>query len=210
MHAKPIKFFKKDDTSTYKLIKDKVINHSEIVVNFFDYCNMRCAFCSQDHESKEGMSRLEILEKIPYILNYINTNNSNLFLLHLMGGELFQDELIDNNFLEYFSEFIETLEKQKPTGVELNYNFITNLVFTRTDKVIEFLNKHNLKIAISYDPVARFTPKQLVQFKTNVDIFKPYIRMVSSVMTKQNMNAIISEDNYFKYLYDNFTIHFER
>jgi hypothetical protein len=126
-----------------------------------------------------------------------------------MGGELFQDELIDNNFLNYFSEFIETLESQKPSDKKISYNFITNLIFTKTDDILNFLKKYNLKIAISYDPVARFNKTQLLQFKKNIDIFKPFIRVVSSVMTKQNIQHIMNGDDYFDYLYNNFTIHFD-
>lgn len=209
MRAQPIKFYEKDDDSTYELIKKKVIDHSEIVVNFFDYCNMRCSFCPQDHESKLGVSRNDILAKVPFLLNYINNNLSSEFILHLMGGELFQDDLIDDNFLEYFSEFIEQMNRGVRPGVTLNYNFITNLVFTRTKEVKQFCDKHGLKLAISYDPVARFTVTQLEQFKINVEEFKDYNRMVSCIMTKQNMRAIIEGDSYFTYLYNNFDCHWD-
>jgi sulfatase maturation enzyme AslB (radical SAM superfamily) len=209
MQSKPIKFLKKDDYSTYDLIRSKVVDYSEIVVNFFDYCNMKCSFCPQDHSSIEGMTREEILSKVPFIINYIQNTESNEILLHLMGGELFQDELIDRGFLQYYTEFIHLLESQKPKNKKLTYNFITNLVFTRIVEVKSFCNKHDLKIAISYDPVARFTKKQLLQFKANVEVFKSYIRIVSCVMTKQNMSAIIRGDEYFTYLYNNFDCHWD-
>lgn len=209
MRVQPITFYKKDDSATYDVIKSKVIDHSEIVVNFFDYCNMRCSFCPQDHDSKEGVSRESILAKVPFILDYVESNPSKQFLLHLMGGELFQDDLIDDNFLEYFSEFIELLERDKRKDVKLSYNFITNLVFTKTHDVKNFCDKHDLKIAISYDPVARFTVPQLAQFKLNVEEFKDDIRMFSCVMTKQNMKAIIQGDPYFTYLYNNFDCHWD-
>lgn len=209
MRAQPIQFYKKDDYSTYDLIKSKIIDHSEIVVNFFDYCNMKCSFCTQIHSSTEGMSKEEILSKVSLILNYIQTNESNEILLHLMGGELFQDELIDEGFLQHYSEFIHQLETQKPSHKKITYNFITNLVFTKINEVKSFCDKHKLKIAISYDPVARFTKKQLQQFKLNVEEFKNYIRMVSCVMTKQNMKEIIKGDEYFTYLYNNFDCHWD-
>lgn len=210
MKSQPIHFYQKpDDLRTYDIIKTKVINHSEVVVNFFDYCNMRCSFCPQEHDSKEGMTREDILLKVKPILSYINNNPSNTFLLHLMGGELFQDELIDIGFLDYYSQFIEELERGKREDVTLQFNFITNLVFKRTKEVMDFCDKHKLEIAISYDPVARFSKSQLEIFKNNVELFKPYIRMVSSVMTKQNMRAIIDGDEYFTYLYNNFTAHWD-
>jgi sulfatase maturation enzyme AslB (radical SAM superfamily) len=208
MQEHPITFFKKeDDSKIYELIKSKIINHSEVVVSFFDYCNMRCSFCPQDHESKIGMTKEGILSKIPFILDYMDKNKSNRFLFHLMGGELFQDELIEAGFLDYYSEFIDLTDVSKERIID--YNFITNLVFTKTEEIQQFLQKHNLKIAISYDPVARFSKPQLEQFKKNIEIFKPYIRMFSCVITKQNIKAILEGDEYFDYLYDNFDCHWD-
>lgn len=209
MHIQPITFYKKDDHSTYEVIKNKIIDHSEVVVNFFDHCNMRCSFCPQDHSSTLGMSREEIVSKVPHILNYINNNPSQEFLFHLMGGELFQDELIENGFLDYYSDFISLIEYGKPPNVVVNFNFITNLAFTKVDEVKAFCDKHNLKLAISYDPVARFSVKQLELFKINIEQFKGYIRMFSCVMTKQNMKAIIDGDDYFTYLYNQFDCHWD-
>ena len=207
MQTQPIKFYE-EGVSAYDIIKTKVIDHSEIVVNFFDYCNMRCSFCTQDHESKQGATREEILSKVAPILSYVKRNPSKNFLLHLMGGELFQDELINNGFLEHYASFINQLETQREDKT-LQYNFITNLVFTEREKVKQFLDAFELNIAISYDPRARFSPTQLELFKENVEYFKPYIRIVSSVMTKQNMEAIINGDDYFDYLYSNFDIHWD-
>jgi len=208
MQTKPITFYKEDVTA-YDIIKTKIIDHAEIVVNFFDYCNMRCSFCTQDHDSKVGASRDEILSKVPHISRYVERNKSSEFLLHLMGGELFQDDLINKNFLEYYSEFIEQLNNSCRSDATLQYNFITNLVFEEKEKIMEFLDKHSLDIAISYDPRARFSAKQFEIFKKNVEYFKGRIRMVSCVMTNQNMSAIIKGDSYFDYLYDNFDIHWD-
>jgi len=208
MQTKPIKFYNEDVTA-YDLIKTKVIDHAEIVVNFFDLCNMRCSFCTQDHESALGASQSEILSKVPYIARYVERNPSRHFLLHLMGGELFQDSLIEKGFMDYYAEFIDSLEASCRSDADLQYNFITNLTFTRVREVLNFLDKYELKIAISYDPRARFSKEQFEIFKVNVEIFKPYIRMVSCVMTKQNMKAIIDGDEYFEYLYDNFDVHWD-
>jgi len=209
MQVHPVKFYKKEETD-YSIIKNKIIDHSEIVVNFFDHCNMRCSFCTQDHESKEGATRAEILSKVTQISQYINSNvKTQDFLLHLMGGELFQDELIEQNFLSYYAEFMHELNQSVRLGVKLHYNFITNLVFEEVDKVKYFLDTNNLKIAISYDPVARFTKPQFERFKINVEIFKDYITLVSCQMTKQSMRAIIKGDRYFEYLYDNFEVHWD-
>ena len=200
----------KEDVTAYKIIANKIIEHAEIVVNFFDYCNMRCSFCPQNHEDKQGITREEILSKTEHILEWVEKNeNTNVFLLHLMGGELFQDDLIDNGILEHFSEFINILESKKRVGTTLQYNFITNLVFERTNEVINFLNKEDLKIAISYDSTGRFNREQFQVFKHNVELFKPYIRLFSCVLTRKSMEKVMQGDVYYDYLYNLFDCHWD-
>ena len=89
-----------------------------------------------------------------------------------MGGELFQDEWIDDGFLEIYEKFIEEIRSIVTDDKVVVYNFVSNLLFTRTTEVIYFLAKHDLKFSISYDPHGRFNKEQLELFKKNVDIFK--------------------------------------
>lgn len=189
----------------YELIDKKVIDYAEIVVCLFDYCNMTCAFCSQNHNDTRGASREEIMSKVPGIVNWINKNTrSSYFKIHIMGGELFQDELINKGFLDIYQEFIDSIRDQVDPKKEVVPNFVTNLVFDEVDKVKDFLVKNNLKVSISYDPRGRFKGKQLEVFKRNVEYFKPQIEMVSLVMTKQNIAAVVAGDEYFDYLYSTF------
>lgn len=211
MKAHVIEFHRKEDEPTYEMIKSKIIDHAEIVVNFFDHCNMRCVFCPQDHESKVGATREDILAKVPIIVNYLRLNSkTDNFLLHVMGGELFQDEFIDEGFLGYYSEFIEQLEAQKPPHAILNFNFITNLIFTRRKEMMDFINKHSLDLAISYDPSGRFNARQFELFKENIELFKDRIRMVSLGMTNVNIDKLVNhKDPYFDYLYDLYDMYFD-
>lgn len=209
MKVIPIKQVNKELTS-YEIIGNKVIDHSEIVVNFFDYCNMKCSFCPQDHSDKQGTTKEEILSKTKYILDYVNENQkTKSFFLHLMGGELFQDDLIDDGILNHFDDFIDILEKNKRHNSELSYNFITNLIFDNTTEVLKFLKKNNLKINISYDPTGRFNKEQFIKFKNNVEIFKSHINLFSCVMTQKSMEKIIEGDDYFDYLYKHFDCHWD-
>jgi hypothetical protein len=192
--------------SFYQIIDSKVIDYAEIVVCLFDHCNLTCAFCPQEHDSKLGASREEILSKVPDIAKWINSNNrSSYFKLHIMGGELFQDGWIDSGFLLHYQEFIDEIRKAVSANKELYFNFITNLVFDRTDEVKAFLDKNSLKVSSSYDPKGRFNSAQFEVFKRNVEIFKSYVQMFSIVLTKQNMRAVINGDKYFDYLYQNFS-----
>lgn len=204
MKAQPITFHKKENNDFYEIIKNKIPDYSEIIVNLFDHCNLRCVFCPQDHDDIVGASKKEILSKVGPVLEYIRSNDSNEFHLHMMGGELFQDQFIRDGFLEFYSEFMETLIQLVPPNKKIIFNYITNLIFEETDKIKHFIKKHNLKVAISYDPVGRFNKEQFLIFKRNVEIFKKDIRMVSCTMTNQSMKKIISGDEYFNYLYSNF------
>jgi len=188
----------------YAVIQSKIPKHAEIIVNMFDHCNMKCVFCPQDHDDTTGMSRDEIMSKISPIIHYIETNPSPEFHLHIMGGELFQDHLIQQGFLDYYAEFMYEIERKAPPTKTIRFYIITNLVFKETSPVINFCKKHNIKIAISYDPVGRFNSSQLDVFKRNVELFKPLIRVISLTITKRSIGRIIEGDDYFDYLYDNF------
>lgn len=192
----------------YELIDRKVIDYAEIVVNLFDHCNMRCAFCPQDHESTVGATRAEILSKAKPIADWINSNTrSTYFKVHIMGGELFQDEWIEKKYLKIYTDFINEITLRVMLTKKVSFNFVTNLVFTKKYRVSEFLGKNDLKVSISYDLKGRFTDNQKEIFKQNVEWFKDRIEMVSLVATKQNIQALLNkEDPYFDYLYNNFTV----
>lgn len=189
----------------YKLIDRKVIDYAEIIVCLFDHCNLRCVFCPQDHTNTAGASREEILSKVPGIVKWINDNpRSTQFKIHIMGGELFQDEWIDQGFLNIYQEFIDGIRARVPQDKNIIPNFVTNLVFDQVNEVKEFLHRNNLQVSISYDPAGRFTKDQLITFKRNVESMKDYISMVSLVLTRQNMDAVTKGDEYFDYLYQTF------
>ena len=189
----------------YELIDKKIIDYAELVICLFDHCNLKCVFCSQDHNNTQGASEKEILSKVRGIVEWINNNKrSKYFKLHIMGGELFQDIWIQKQFLSIYQKFIDEIKSKVDSEKILAFNFITNLVFFETKKVLDFLEKNNLKISVSYDPHGRFTNAQFDIFKNNIEIFKDKIEMISLVMTKQNIEAVIKGDQYFDYLYDNF------
>jgi hypothetical protein len=191
--------------SIYDVIDSKVIDYGEVIVCLFEHCNLQCSFCPQDHDSLIGVSRDEIMSKVPRIVDWINANNrSKYFKLHIMGGELFQDKWINAGFLDFYQEMMDSIRKQVPCEKDLQFNYVTNLVFDETDAVLNFLNKNNLKVSISYDSNGRFTKNQFAIFKRNVELFKDKIEMVSLVLTKQNIVSIIKGDPYFDYLYANF------
>jgi organic radical activating enzyme len=197
--------------SLYKLIDSKVVDWAEIVVCLFDHCNLTCSFCPQEHNSLIGTTKQEILSKTEIISKWINENTrSKYFKIHLMGGELFQDTWIKQGYLQIYQELIDTIMLSiNETGKTVVFNFVTNLVFEQTDLVLSFLQKNDLKVSISYDSKGRFNEQQFNVFKKNVEVFKDTIEMVSLVMSQQNIRAITRGDDYFDYLYSNFTCDFD-
>lgn len=191
--------------SNYELIASKIVNHSEIVVCLFDHCNLRCTFCPQDHESLIGASREEILNKVGTITNWINNSmRSNIVKIHIMGGELFQDQWIKEGFIAHYQDFLESIRKLTNKSVTIIPNFITNLVFENTKPVLDFLELNSLKISVSYDPKGRFNADDRAIFNKNLITFAEKIEMVSIVMTKANINAVMDGDFTFRHLYDQY------
>ena len=88
------------------LLGVKIPDMGEIGIIFFEECNLRCPMCPQDHNSIEGQSRDEILSKVDTIKNILYDSVSSVVTLNIMGGELFQDHLLEE-YLPIYSEFIE-------------------------------------------------------------------------------------------------------
>jgi len=192
--------------TNYQFIKPKIVAHSEIVVCLFDYCNLRCTFCPQDHQSMIGASREEILAKVATINNWINfQSTSPVVKIHLMGGELFQDTLIERGFLDIYDELISQVKEGVKPGRKIIFNFITNLVFKKTTEVKAFLKKNQLKLSVSYDSAGRFNHYQRNLFSENIKVFSSEIELVSCVMTRENMHALTHGDELFDELYQQFT-----
>lgn len=199
-----------EDILFYKVIDNKVIDWSEIVLCLFEHCNLSCAFCPQNHSSILGASEEEILNKVSTITRYIERNDrSKHFIINTMGGELLQNTWIDKGFLNIYSKLIQQVKQKISSDKTVLFNFVTNLVFDKTDLIVDFIKKNNIILSVSYDIVGRFNTTALETFKKNIDILKPYIKMISCVLTKQNIEKIIAGDEYFDYLYKNFEIHFD-
>lgn len=195
----------------HELLKNKVPDYSEIEIFFFEHCDLRCAHCFQDHTSTLGMDESSILSKLSIIENFFKNNQKQIVHMNVMGGELFQDHLLDE-FLPIYSKFIKGVnELSVKYNKTIVYCFVTNLMTTRHEQFKNWLDEHSLKINVSYDSSGRFNINQMLLFKRNIEIYKDYINTVSSVATKQNIDIILAnKDSYFNYLYENFTYYWDQ
>ena len=192
-----------------EVLKTKLPDIAEVEIFLFEHCNLRCVHCFQDHEATVGMSEELILMKADMSADFMARNQLKEFTLNVMGGELFQDHLLDE-YLPMYSKFVDRVRKAAETlGKKVHLNFVTNLLSTRPD-VMGWLKKHDLMVSTSYDPTGRFNPSQFELFKKNIEVYRDRISIITGVATKQNISAIIKGDEYFTYLYDNFPFYWDQ
>lgn len=192
-----------------ELLKNKLPDIAEVEIFLFEHCNLRCVHCFQDHEARIGMSEAAILYKAELVGDFLERNKLKQYTLNVMGGELFQDELLDL-YLPVYTKFIERVQEfATKTGKTVNFNFVTNLLCTRPE-FMDWLVKHDLKVSTSYDPTGRFNAAQFELFKQNVELYRDRISIVTGVATKQNIDAILKGDEYFTYLYENFPFYWDQ
>jgi len=200
------------ETIESKLIGNAKKNtEGELIVVLFEFCDLTCQFCAQDHNSILGMDTVR--EKITIIKKALDTlkmRGKQSVTLNLMGGELFSDKVRDEIFNDY-AWLIEQIKAYSlEIGLPVNINIATNLVWTKTDRVLDLLKKVNLRLSASYDPAGRFNPQTLEIFRNNLPLFKDYIGQIGIVMTRPNIEKIMKgQAPHFDYLYENFMIVFD-
>lgn len=194
-----------------ELLKDKVPEYAEIEIFFFEHCNLRCVHCFQDHEATDGMSESAILSKLEIIEDFFKKTTRVPVTLNIMGGELFQDHLLEE-YLPIYSKFIDGVNHLSSIYNKIpKFNFVTNLLTTKHDLFKDWLDHHQLKLSVSYDLSGRFNINQLLQFKHNIEIYKEYIAIICLVATKHNIDLLINKgDKYFDYLYNTFHCYWDQ
>lgn len=197
--------------SVQELISSKVPDYAEIEIFFFEHCNLRCVHCFQNHTSTLGMSEKLILDKLSIIEDFFKKSPKVQVTLNIMGGELFQDHLMDE-YLPIYTKFINgVLNLSEQYNKIPLFNFVTNLLTTKHDLFSSWLRQHNLKLSVSYDLSGRFNINQLLQFKHNVELYRNFINVICLVATRQNIKLLLEkQDAYYDYLYDNFDCYWDQ
>jgi len=180
----------------------------EIIVTLFEYCDLNCKFCSQDHNSFFGIDT--ILEKIDIIKGRIKSLPREDYSVHFMGGEVFADALPDRVFQDYGKVIRELNNWAFSEGINLEICFTTNFVFTNTERFDIMLGSDPVTLLTSYDPSARFNKTTFPIFQENVRRYRDYIKSVNVIMTKPSIRKFMRDDvPFFEYLYDRFGIYFD-
>ncbi|MDR3607764.1 MAG: radical SAM protein [Oligoflexia bacterium] len=195
-------------------LRRKMNDEGEFFINFFERCNLQCGFCYQKHDDWTGIDG--ILGKVHSLLKQVDRLGSQYlgYQVNMMGGELFMDEVPDEVFEKYFEFVIKVSEGIRARGKYAHFHFVTNLIFSKTERVTNLLEQlkrhgHEVPICVSYDFSGRFNKATLEVFKRNLETFFPSIKMISTVLTKPNVEIMLgkrSEESatidYLKSLYN--------
>jgi radical SAM protein with 4Fe4S-binding SPASM domain len=167
--------------------------------------------CLQDHSSLEGIDSIkEKFDAISKSLLGLKNRGKDSVSINIMGGELLQDSLPDTVFKDY--ELL--INRIRNFALDLNFpiemHIASNMIWNKTERVAEFLNKTNMKLNASFDPTGRFNPQTFEIFKRNVVDFKNYIDQIGTVMTRPTIKKFMNDKvEFFDYLYENFQVVFD-
>lgn len=189
------------------ILHKKRDSEQEYTLHLFEYCNLRCSFCWQDHENRVGLDT--ITEKLVPIEKFLQSETCESVIFNAMGGEVFASEIFDDNLLNQYKELslgIKRLGELYNKNVKINW--VTNLVTNKIDKIEELMtfsteNNINAQLVTSYDPRGRFNVNDFMLFKKNMEYFGKRITCISMLLNSPNIDYILKDkDNYFKFLYN--------
>lgn len=201
-----------DEQFLNHLLHDKITESTEIELHLFEYCNLSCSFCGQNHKSKEGMD--SIVDKASQVIDFMKNSPMQSHTVNIMGGEIFNDDIPESIFLDYERFCTLILEYAKAHDLIVIFNFVTNLIFTKNIPYVERLLKKFVRanISTSYDFAGRgLDINRMMTFKANLERFKNRVGVVGFVMTRPSLRKLIADkDKYFKeVLYPNFPLYFD-
>lgn len=201
-------------TASYikQVLASKLPNSTEIELHLFEYCNLSCSFCGQDHKNKEGMNT--IVEKADQVIDFMDASPLRRHTVNIMGGEIFNDDIPESVFSDYMSFYKKIRSYCLATGQFVQFNWVTNLIFTKNIEHVKRLMffTQNSKISTSYDFAGRGLDinKQMI-FKANLERFADKIGVVGFVLSRPSIRKYLANtDRYFKeVLYPNFPLYFD-
>lgn len=195
------------------ILSDKKPDVAEIELTLFENCDISCAFCAHEKDSIEGMSRSEILSKTEVIRDFIAQvkDDSKFINLHILGGELFQDRLLDDDhMLESYKLLVDNYSKLcTELQVKPRIIFVSGFHFKNKEKVKDFITHikniaNDISFIVSYDLHGRPKSKFL---KDNLIYLNEHISNVNMVMTNKTLEKMMTKsDSMFDFLYQEFPI----
>jgi len=198
--------------ATKAILESKRFGREEFFVNLFEYCNLACPFCWQDHDDKTGIDR--IIPNAKTLIDTLERRQIKSFDCNVMGGELFCDEIPDEVFDDY-REFARIINNYaKPRGIDFTIGWVTNLIYTDNDRVISLIDdlreEMDCNMTTSYDFSGRFNKETMQLWLDNLSYYDDYIRTIGIVLTRPNIKALLKDnDGVFQYLYEHYDLYFD-
>lgn len=201
---------------TKAVLESKRPRIAEIELTLFENCNIVCDFCHHDKKSTVGMTREEMFSKLPIVEKFIRERASTVDFMqvNIVGGELFQDPLINDGILSIYADLVEAMAAiAREENVPFQVVFVTNMLFSATRSVkgmLDWLRSQGIPshLICSYDFDGRPMSKR---YRDNIEWFGPkYIISVNCVGTTESItNFMKGGDEYFDWLYDTFNVYFD-
>ena len=148
-------FFAKSDFANFEtvnesMVKESIIQTSQIVFEVTDSCNLNCTYCgygelyevfnARNHNNRNIRYAIKLLK---YIIDLKHENKKNKLFINFYGGE----PLLNINFIKQIIEVANQLNTDKKMVIE--YSMTTNA--TLIHKYIDFLVANKFDLLISLD-----------------------------------------------------------
>jgi len=144
------------------VLKDKVPDSTEIELHLFEFCNLSCSFCGQDHDSEEGLNTVS--EKAKQVIDFMQKSGKTSHIVNSMGGEIFNDLVPDETLSQYWDFYTEINDWCINNNHKVRFNWVTNLIFQKSERVLDLITRMrdvsgNAYISTSYDFVINSSVK---------------------------------------------------
>lgn len=188
-------------------LRNKRDKQQEYTIHLFEFCNLSCSFCWQNHGNLVGLE--SVLEKLAPIEKFLATETSKEVVFNIMGGEIFADEIYDEKL---HMDYIELVRGIRDIGqkfaINVKFNWVTNLVTSKIEQIENLLEETRKMgspstLFTSYDPAGRFNKTNFEIFKKNLYHFKSNLDGIGILLTKPNIKLWLKlGDNFLKQIYD--------
>ena len=172
-------------------LREKRDKQQEYTVHLFEFCNLTCSFCWQDHDNIVGIDT--VLEKLVPIEKFLQKERNKRVVFNIMGGEIFADAIYDDKLNKDYIELAKGIvDLGKKYDIEVGLNWVSNLVTSKISLIEKLLVKTrklgvNSSLFTSFDPAGRFNKPNFEIFKKNLYYFKKDLDGIGILLTRPNI-----------------------
>jgi len=195
-------------TVNESMVKDSIVQTSQILFEVTDSCNLNCTYCGYgevyevfDKRDNNNINVDYAKKFLRYMYDLKLRNNKTKLMIGFYGGE----PLLNVGFIKQIVEFANGLKVEKDMNIE--YSMTTNA--TLIHKYIDFLTENKFDLLISIDGNEE-NHSYRVFGKNNKNSFLKVIRNIDMIQRDYsdyfidhvNFNAVLHNKNSVKEIYD--------